>query len=61
LAQLRETPEDGWPGQLAQAWRELLRDEKRREELAANALAVLERNRGATANTINHLAKILRP
>jgi 3-deoxy-D-manno-octulosonic-acid transferase len=61
LAQLQETPEDGWPGQLAQVWRELLRDEKRREELAANALTVLERNRGATASTINHLAKILRP
>ena len=60
LIQLPETQEGETPAQLAAIWGELLADEPRRRALAANACAVLEKNRGATKRTIELLSPLLR-
>ncbi len=47
------------PEDLGVAWIELLEDSARREKMGAAARAVVEGNRGATARTIEHIARIL--
>jgi 3-deoxy-D-manno-octulosonic-acid transferase len=53
LAQVSDADE------LARVWAALLADDARRRQLAANARAALEQNRGATARTVEMLESIL--
>jgi 3-deoxy-D-manno-octulosonic-acid transferase len=55
LVQLPILSESGAPSALANVLLELLADNERRRIIGANALAVLERNRGATARTVKLL------
>jgi 3-deoxy-D-manno-octulosonic-acid transferase len=45
---------------LAEIFTELLQDAEKREKLAANAFAMMKKNRGATAKTIEHLRDFLK-
>jgi 3-deoxy-D-manno-octulosonic-acid transferase len=47
------------PEDLGVAWIELLEDSPRREKMGAAARAVVEENRGATARTIEYIARFL--
>ena len=47
------------PEDLGVAWIELLEDPARRQKMGEAARAVVEENRGATARTIEHIARIL--
>lgn len=59
IVQLRGGSKDAVVSELTSAIRDLLWDEKRRNELAANALAVIENNRGAVSRTYEYLQQIL--
>ncbi|MGA9997567.1 MAG: 3-deoxy-D-manno-octulosonic acid transferase, partial [Pyrinomonadaceae bacterium] len=59
LVQLSALTESEATHALAEAFLDLLRNAERRKALAANARAVCERNRGATARTIKLLAPLL--
>jgi 3-deoxy-D-manno-octulosonic-acid transferase len=59
LVQLTETDETTIAAELAAVFAELLRDADKRERLAANALAVMEKNGGATENTLEYLKSVL--
>ena len=58
LVQLPELDEKQIPARLAGVFRELLQDAPKREKLASNASAVMKKNRGATAKTIENLKEI---
>ncbi|MCA1815710.1 MAG: 3-deoxy-D-manno-octulosonic acid transferase [Acidobacteria bacterium] len=60
VVQLPALDEDNAIAELARTFRELLRDGERRRQLGANALAVLNENRGATARTVELLTPLLR-
>lgn len=60
LAQLPELDADEASQALADAFNNLLSDDERRRRVGANALAVIEENRGATAETLSLLAPLLR-
>lgn len=57
LIQLRETDEPA--AELARVFTELLSDESRRSSIAERAKAVCDRNRGATARTIDLISHLL--
>lgn len=59
LVQLSETDETTIVAEIAAVFAELLRDASARERLAANALAVMEKNGGATARTLEYLQSVL--
>jgi len=59
LVQLPQTDERYVSEKLSEVFRKLLCDEEQREELGANALAVMRENRGATAKTIENLKPFL--
>lgn len=59
VVQLPETAEKTIAGDLAKTFAELLDDAGRRTELAENALAVMRKNRGATAKTMENLKQFL--
>lgn len=59
LVQLPETDEATVAAELAAVFAELLRDADKRERLAANALAVMEKNGGATEKTLEYLQSVL--
>lgn len=59
LIQLPKTDEKKIVGQIAEVFTELLQDAERRERLAKNAFAVMEKNRGATTKTIEYLQSFL--
>lgn len=59
LMQLPKLPEKEVVAKLAATFIELLKDNERREKLAKNAFAVIKKNRGATAKTIEHVKAIL--
>jgi 3-deoxy-D-manno-octulosonic-acid transferase len=59
LLQLPETREDSIAEDLARIFAELLKDSEKRTELSKNALEVMQKNRGATAKTIETLKQIL--
>lgn len=59
LIQLPEMNESEIAERLADVFSELLKDESRRKNLADNAFAVLQANRGATRKTIERLQTIL--
>lgn len=59
LVQLPATDEKTIVDVLAQAFTELLTSAEKREELSKNALEVMEKNRGATAKTIDNLRPFL--
>ncbi|HMS41463.1 MAG TPA: 3-deoxy-D-manno-octulosonic acid transferase [Pyrinomonadaceae bacterium] len=56
---LIQLPKNG-ESKLVEVFAELLQDVEKREKLAANAFAVMKKNRGATAKTIEHLKDFLR-
>lgn len=55
LIQLPPLSEKQVVPELAKTFRDLLRDEKRRKMLGGNALSVMNKNRGATAKTIEQI------
>jgi len=59
LIQLPATDEQSIAEDLARVFTELLKDAEKRTELSTNALEVMQKNRGATAKTIEHLKQIL--
>jgi 3-deoxy-D-manno-octulosonic-acid transferase len=59
LIQLPATNEESIAEDLARIFGELLKDAEKRAELSKNALEVMEKNRGATAKTIETLKQIL--
>jgi 3-deoxy-D-manno-octulosonic-acid transferase len=59
LVQLPATNEQSVADDLAEVFTELLNGAEKRAELAANALEVMRKNRGATAKTIENLKQIL--
>jgi 3-deoxy-D-manno-octulosonic-acid transferase len=59
LVQLPQTGEKHIARKLAEVFERLLRDAEERENLAVNALAVIEKNRGATEKTIENLKPFL--
>lgn len=61
LIQLPKTNESEIVPRLAAVFEELLKDAKKREHLAKNAFAVMKKNRGATAKTVEYIAEILSP
>ncbi len=56
---LVQLPKNG-ETKLAEVFAELLQDAEKRHKLAANASAVMKKNRGATAKTIEHLKDFLK-
>ncbi len=60
LVQLPELDENQVSARLAGIFQEFLQDALKREKLAANALAVMKKNRGATAKTVENLQEFLR-
>jgi 3-deoxy-D-manno-octulosonic-acid transferase len=60
VVRLPELTQNEIPQKLFEAFRELLRDDERRRALAQNAFAVTEKNRGATARTLEYLDPILK-
>ncbi len=61
LIQLPKMDETEIVPRLAAVFEELLKDAKKREHLAKNAFAVMKKNRGATAKTVEYIAEILSP
>jgi 3-deoxy-D-manno-octulosonic-acid transferase len=61
LIQLPELKEKQIPAKLAETFAELLQNAEKRQKLAANAHAVMQKNRGATAKTIEQLKLLLAP
>jgi 3-deoxy-D-manno-octulosonic-acid transferase len=59
LIQLPKLIEKEIPAKLAATFAELSKDKERREKLAKNAFAVMKKNRGATAKTIEHIRSVL--
>lgn len=59
LVQLPELSEADAPAELAGVLHKLLSDDRRRQTIARNAQAALEKNRGATARTIKLLSPLL--
>ena len=59
LVQLPETDEKTIAAELAEVFSELLRDADKRRRLAENALAVMEKNGGATEKTLEYLQSVL--
>ena len=59
LIQLPKLNEKQIVPKLTETFQELLQDAPKREKLAANASAVMKKNRGATAKTIEHLKEFL--
>lgn len=59
LIQLPQLNENEISNKLAETFLNLLQDTKMREELAGNAFAVMEKNRGATTKTIELLKPLL--
>jgi 3-deoxy-D-manno-octulosonic-acid transferase len=59
LVQLPDLPLEETAQHLGSVFRELLSDDQRRRQLAENARAVCEQNRGATERTIEKLTSIL--
>jgi 3-deoxy-D-manno-octulosonic-acid transferase len=59
LIQLAEADEKSIAGQLARVFAELLQDSEKRAELSKNAFEVMQKNRGATARTIENLKQFL--
>ena len=47
------------PEDLGVAWIELIQDNTRREQMGAAARALVERNRGATERSLEHIAAFL--
>jgi 3-deoxy-D-manno-octulosonic-acid transferase len=60
LIQLPKLNEKEILAKLAATFTETLKDEERREKLAKNAFAVMKKNRGATAKTIEYIKELLR-
>jgi 3-deoxy-D-manno-octulosonic-acid transferase len=58
LIQLPETNEQSIVEDLSKVFAELLKDEEKRTELSKNALEVMQKNRGATAKTIESLKQL---
>ena len=61
LIKLPELKEKQIPAKLAEVFAELLADTEKRRKLAANAHAVMQKNRGATGKTIEQLKILLEP
>ncbi|MCY7376917.1 MAG: 3-deoxy-D-manno-octulosonic acid transferase [Pyrinomonadaceae bacterium] len=61
LVQLPKLAAKDVPAKLAAALSDLLNDAEKRGKLAKNAFAVMKRNRGATAKTIEYIKTILLP
>ena len=59
LIQLPKTSETEAAVKLAAAFSDLLKDKERRERLAKNAFAVMKKNRGATAKTVEYIKAVL--
>jgi 3-deoxy-D-manno-octulosonic-acid transferase len=59
LIQLPETNEKSIVEDLSKVFAELLKDTEKRTELSKNALEVMQKNRGATAKTIENLKYLL--
>jgi len=59
LIQLPATNEQSIAEDLAREFTELLKDAEKRTELSTNALEVMQKNRGATAKTIENLKQLL--
>lgn len=59
LVQLPELEESEIPEKLAEVFTELLQNAEKRNKLAKNAFAVMQKNRGATENTIEYLKPFL--
>lgn len=59
VIQLPQTYESETPEKLAEAFTELLRDNKKREKLACNAFLLIDTNSGATAKTVEYLKPLL--
>lgn len=59
LLQLPKTAEKEVAAKLAAVFTELLKDREKREHLAKNAFAVMKKNRGATAKTVEHIKAVL--
>lgn len=59
LIQLPALPENDIPAALAAAFTDLMQDGDRRHTLAANALKVMQTNRGATERTVEYLQPLL--
>jgi len=59
LIQIPKSDEKQAVEKLAEIFQDLLQDDAKREKLAANAFAVMKKNRGATAKTIEHLKEFL--
>jgi 3-deoxy-D-manno-octulosonic-acid transferase len=60
LVQLPKLPETAIAEKLAETFLQLLENAERRENLARNALCVMEKNRGATTKTIEYLTVFLK-
>jgi 3-deoxy-D-manno-octulosonic-acid transferase len=60
LVRLPALPDEETAAALAQTFKELLNDDARRQRLGANALAVVEANRGATARTVELVTPIIK-
>ena len=61
LIQLPKLTDKEIPVKLAASFTELLKDRGHREKSAKNAFAVIKKNRGATAKTVEHIKELLRP
>lgn len=59
LVQLPKLSEKEVVAKLSDAFSDLLKDKEKREKLAKNAFAVMRKNRGATAKTVEYLKTIL--
>lgn len=59
LIQLSDLNEKSVVPELAKAFSDLLQDDGKRTRLGANALSVMQKNRGATAKTLEHIKYVL--
>jgi 3-deoxy-D-manno-octulosonic-acid transferase len=60
LVQLPEVPAKDVSRTLADAFKELLANKDRRDDLASRSLNLIEKNRGATEQTVNYLGPLLK-
>ncbi len=60
LIQLPKIDENQTSERLSETFGELLQDIEKRKKIAANAFALMKKNRGATVKTIEHLKEFLR-
>lgn len=60
LVQMPQLDENEISGKLCETFLDLLQDTKTRQKLAENAFAVMEKNRGATAKTVEQLKALLK-